>query len=108
MRHVTTEDVMSHNKGMSLMYESRHTDGMHALHAYTPATEPYDLWKGLDRKSPEYAQLKIERSQVCVQKTYVCKRDCEREHQCTCVYVYTDCKSSEYAQLNIERSKVCV
>jgi len=37
---------------------------MHALHAYTPATEPYDLWKGLDRKGEAYARLKEERSQV--------------------------------------------
>ncbi|KAF6265696.1 hypothetical protein COO60DRAFT_868698 [Scenedesmus sp. NREL 46B-D3] len=38
--------------------------GKHCLHAYLPATEPYHLWKGLDRKSPEYAKLKEERSQV--------------------------------------------
>lgn len=38
--------------------------GKHCLHAYLPATEPYHLWKGLDRKSPEYARLKEERSQV--------------------------------------------
>jgi hypothetical protein len=37
---------------------------MHTIHAYTPATEPYDLWKGLDRSSPEYEALKEERSQV--------------------------------------------
>ena len=38
--------------------------GKHTLHAYTPATEPYALWEGLDRRSPEYKQLKEERSQV--------------------------------------------
>ncbi|KAG2491890.1 hypothetical protein HYH03_009842 [Edaphochlamys debaryana] len=38
--------------------------GKHCLHAYLPATEPYELWEGLDRKSPEYARLKEERSQV--------------------------------------------
>ncbi|MEW5301350.1 MAG: hypothetical protein WDW36_004213 [Sanguina aurantia] len=38
--------------------------GKHTLHAYVPATEPYELWKGLDRRSPEYAALKEERSQV--------------------------------------------
>ncbi|WIA14506.1 hypothetical protein OEZ85_003026 [Tetradesmus obliquus] len=38
--------------------------GKHCLHAYLPATEPYHLWKGLDRKSPDYAKLKEERSQV--------------------------------------------
>ncbi len=25
-------------------------EGKHCLHAYVPATEPYELWKGLDRK----------------------------------------------------------
>jgi len=39
-------------------------DGYHSLHAYTPATEPYDLWKGMDRKSEEYKKFKEERSQV--------------------------------------------
>lgn len=48
----------------SVLDPSLAPEGMHALHAYTPATEPYDLWKGLDRKSPEYAKLKEERSQV--------------------------------------------
>lgn len=38
--------------------------GKHVLHAYTPATEPYSLWEGLDRSSPEYKKLKEERSQV--------------------------------------------
>ncbi|KIY99785.1 Carotenoid isomerase 1 [Monoraphidium neglectum] len=38
--------------------------GKHCLHAYLPATEPYSLWEGLDRKSPEYKALKEERSQV--------------------------------------------
>jgi phytoene dehydrogenase-like protein len=38
--------------------------GKHVLHAYTPATEPYGLWEGLARGSPEYKALKEERSQV--------------------------------------------
>lgn len=38
--------------------------GKHVLHAYTPGTEPYDIWKGLDRKSAAYRQLKAERSEV--------------------------------------------
>jgi phytoene dehydrogenase-like protein len=38
--------------------------GKHCLHAYTPATEPYGPWAGLDRRSAEYAALKEERSQV--------------------------------------------
>jgi len=39
-------------------------EGKHVLHAYTPATEPYSLWEGLDRNSSEYKKLKEERSQV--------------------------------------------
>ncbi|NJO20039.1 MAG: carotene isomerase, partial [Spirulinaceae cyanobacterium RM2_2_10] len=35
--------------------------GQHALHAYTPATEPYAIWAGLDRRSPEYQARKQER-----------------------------------------------
>ncbi|KAH7287468.1 hypothetical protein KP509_32G057300 [Ceratopteris richardii] len=38
--------------------------GKHVLHAYTPGTEPYDLWSGLDRRSKEYSRLKSERSEV--------------------------------------------
>ncbi|CAN0880616.1 Prolycopene isomerase, chloroplastic [Linum grandiflorum] len=38
--------------------------GKHVLHAYTPGTEPFQLWEGLDRKSNEYKQLKEERSEV--------------------------------------------
>ncbi|GAV63296.1 NAD_binding_8 domain-containing protein [Cephalotus follicularis] len=38
--------------------------GKHMLHAYTPGTEPYDLWDRLDRRSAEYKKLKDERSEV--------------------------------------------
>ncbi|KAK6254153.1 hypothetical protein QUC31_015873 [Theobroma cacao] len=38
--------------------------GKHILHAYTPGTEPFELWDGLDRRSPEYKKLKAERSEV--------------------------------------------
>ncbi|RZC73391.1 hypothetical protein C5167_048870 [Papaver somniferum] len=38
--------------------------GKHVLHAYTPGTEPFTLWEGLDRKSTEYKTLKAERSEV--------------------------------------------
>ncbi|CAD7702081.1 unnamed protein product [Ostreobium quekettii] len=38
--------------------------GKHSLHAYVPATEPWDLWKDIDRRSEEYKRLKEERSQV--------------------------------------------
>lgn len=36
--------------------------GKHTVHVYTPATEPYELWQGLDRRSAEYAALKTERA----------------------------------------------
>ena len=37
--------------------------GKHCLHAYYPATEPFEIWQALDRASPEYQALKEERSQ---------------------------------------------
>ena len=43
--------------------ESLAPPGYGVLHIYTPATEDYERWKGLDRKSDEYKQLKEERSQ---------------------------------------------
>ena len=38
--------------------------GKHVIHAYTPASEPYQCWTGLDRRSETYQQQKVERSQV--------------------------------------------
>ncbi|XP_006492555.2 prolycopene isomerase 1, chloroplastic isoform X1 [Citrus sinensis] len=38
--------------------------GKHVLHAYTPGTEPFEFWKGLDPRSAEYKKLKAERSEV--------------------------------------------
>ncbi|MBD2463583.1 NAD(P)/FAD-dependent oxidoreductase [Oscillatoria sp. FACHB-1407] len=38
--------------------------GKHSIHAYTPATEPYELWAGLNRNSDRYHQLKQERAEV--------------------------------------------
>lgn len=38
--------------------------GKHMLHAYTPGTEPFELWEGLDKRSSEYRNLKAERSEV--------------------------------------------
>mmetsp|Transcript_40031 Transcript_40031/g.128040 ORF Transcript_40031/g.128040 Transcript_40031/m.128040 type:complete len:467 (-) Transcript_40031:87-1487(-) len=38
--------------------------GKHVIHAYTPGTEPYSIWEGMDRNSEEYAKLKEERVQV--------------------------------------------
>jgi phytoene dehydrogenase-like protein len=48
----------------SVLDPSLAPEGKHVLHAYTPGTEPYHLWEGLDRKSEEYKQLKKERSEV--------------------------------------------
>lgn len=35
-------------------------EGYHTLHAYTPATEPWEDWEGLDRSSQEYKRKKKE------------------------------------------------
>ena len=37
-------------------------EGHHVLHAYYAADEPYTPWAGLDRRSEEYAALKLERA----------------------------------------------
>lgn len=47
--------------------------GKHCLHAYLPATEPWELWEGLDRRSEEYKRLKEERSRVLWQGANVCR-----------------------------------
>jgi len=35
-------------------------EGKHVLHAYVPATEPYEWWQGIDRNSEEYKKKKEE------------------------------------------------
>ena len=35
-------------------------EGKHVLHAYVPATEPYEEWAGMDRNSEEYKAKKEE------------------------------------------------
>lgn len=35
-------------------------EGKHVLHAYVPATEPYEWWAGMDRNSEEYKKKKDE------------------------------------------------
>ncbi|GLC53603.1 hypothetical protein PLESTB_000767600 [Pleodorina starrii] len=37
--------------------------GKATVHCYCAANEPYDLWAGLDRRSPQYKALKEERAQ---------------------------------------------
>ena len=36
----------------SLLDPSMAPPGKHVIHAYVPATEPYEWWSGLDRGSP--------------------------------------------------------
>ncbi|MFB6277252.1 MAG: phytoene desaturase family protein, partial [Halothece sp.] len=48
----------------SLVDPSLAPPGKHVIHAYTPASEPYELWEGMDRRSAAYQQQKEERSQV--------------------------------------------
>eukprot|EP01036_Dinobryon_divergens_P022163 gene22163-30400_t len=44
----------------SLLDPSMAPPGKHVIHAYVPATEPYEWWSGLDRGSPEYKKKKEE------------------------------------------------
>mmetsp|Transcript_8314 Transcript_8314/g.10526 ORF Transcript_8314/g.10526 Transcript_8314/m.10526 type:complete len:596 (+) Transcript_8314:90-1877(+) len=44
----------------SLIDPSLAPEGKHVLHAYVPATEPYEWWKDLDRTSDEYLKKKEE------------------------------------------------
>ena len=46
--------------------------GKHTLHAYLPATEPFDRWQGLERGGAAYEALKEERSQVRIQPAHSC------------------------------------
>ena len=48
----------------SVMDPSLAPKGKHTLHAYLPATEPFEIWQDLKQGTPEYAKLKEERSQV--------------------------------------------
>jgi phytoene dehydrogenase-like protein len=44
----------------SLIDPSLAPEGKHVLHAYVPATEPYEWWENLDRTSEEYMKKKEE------------------------------------------------
>jgi len=48
----------------SLLDPSMAPEGHQVLHGYTPANEPWQLWKDLQRGTPAYAALKAERCQV--------------------------------------------
>ena len=38
--------------------------GKHSIHVYTPGSEPYDLWQGMDRNSEEYRKQKENRAEI--------------------------------------------
>jgi phytoene dehydrogenase-like protein len=42
----------------SLIDDSLAPEGKHVIHAYVPATEPYEWWAGMDRNSTEYKKKK--------------------------------------------------
>lgn len=48
----------------SLLDPSLAPPGKQTIHVYTPATEPYSLWEGLDRQSTAYAAQKEARAEV--------------------------------------------
>lgn len=48
----------------SLLDPSLAPPGKHTIHVYTPATEPYALWEGMNRRSQEYEQQKQQRAEV--------------------------------------------
>ena len=48
----------------SILDPSLAPPGQHVIHAYTPGSEPYDLWEGLDRGSAVYQEQKQARAQV--------------------------------------------
>jgi len=47
----------------SLLDPSLAPEGSHVVHAYLPATEPYEVWEGLKRGSAEYNALKAKRAE---------------------------------------------
>jgi len=49
---------------ISLLDPSMAPNGCHTIHAYVPATEPYQEWADLDRNSAEYKSKKEEAAQV--------------------------------------------
>ncbi len=48
----------------SVLDPSMAPEGKHVLHGYTPANEPWEIWKGLDPKSKRYKELKKDRCNI--------------------------------------------
>jgi len=62
----------------SLLDPSLAPPGCHVIHAYTPATEPWEVWQGVQPGSPAYAALKEQRSQVLWRAVEKCIPDVRR------------------------------
>ena len=48
----------------SVLDSSLAPPGKHSIHVYTPGSEPYDLWQGMDRNSEEYRKQKENRAEI--------------------------------------------
>ena len=48
----------------SVLDSSLAPPGKHSIHVYTPGSEPYDLWQGMDRNSEEYLEQKQKRAEI--------------------------------------------
>lgn len=48
----------------SVLDSSLAPPGKHSIHVYTPGSEPYDLWQGMDKNSEEYLQQKQTRAEI--------------------------------------------
>ncbi|MFN6562031.1 MAG: phytoene desaturase family protein [Nostoc sp. ChiSLP01] len=48
----------------SVLDSSLAPPGKHMIHVYTPGNEPYAIWRGMDRRSKEYAEQKRSRAEV--------------------------------------------
>ncbi|MDZ8242072.1 MAG: NAD(P)/FAD-dependent oxidoreductase [Nostoc sp. ChiQUE01a] len=48
----------------SVLDSSLAPPGKHVIHVYTPGNEPYSIWRGMDRRSKEYAEQKRSRAEV--------------------------------------------
>ncbi|MGB3759130.1 MAG: NAD(P)/FAD-dependent oxidoreductase [Rivularia sp. (in: cyanobacteria)] len=48
----------------SVLDSSLAPTGKHSIHVYTPGSEPYDLWQGMDRNSKEYLEQKQKRAEI--------------------------------------------
>jgi carotene isomerase len=48
----------------SVLDPSLAPQGKHTIHVYTPGNEPYSLWRGMERRSPEYIEQKQARAEI--------------------------------------------